>query len=276
MVLDGKLVSSNIKNKIKESILKNNYTPSLVVLEVGSNASSEVYIRQKEKACNEVGISFRKIQYEDNVLEEKIIKDIEELNNESDVDAILLQLPIPKYLDEEKILNKISYLKDVDGLTLINRNNLENNKLCIKPCTPLGILEIFKYYNIDLKDKNIVIMGRSKLVGMPLYNILKNNNLKVTLTHSKTVDIKSITTTADVLIVAVGKKYLVDKSYVKKGSIIIDVGINKEDNKLYGDVNNEVYNVVSSYTPVPGGVGATTVAMLLSNVLECYKKGKSL
>lgn len=270
MIIDGKKVSEKIQKDIKKKIKDNNYTPSLVVLEVGNNSSNNVYIKAKQQACKNVNIKFNHIKYKEDIKEEVIIKDIEKLNKDNKVNAILLQLPISKHLDEDKILNTIDIKKDVDGLTNYNTGLLVNKKALFIPCTPLGIIKLLEFYNISVENKNIVILSRSKLVGKPLLNILINMDANVTICHSKTKNLKNYTKNADILIVGIGKKHYIDSSYVKKDSVVIDVGITKDGNKVYGDVNPNVYDKVSSYTPVPGGVGIMTVTMLLNNVLEAY------
>lgn len=267
MVLDGKKVSEELRHNIKNEIKENGYKPSFVVLEVGDNESNKVYVKAKEKACKEVGIAFHHYKYPSDVKEETIINKIDELNDDNEVDGIILQLPISDHLDKDKLLNRIDPLKDVDGL---NKNNSN-----IIPCTVLGILEILKYYNISFEKKHVVIMGKSILVGIPLYDMLKNKDINVDIVDKFTPNIKDITKKADILVVAIGKKHLIDKSYVKDGVIIIDVGITKENGKIYGDVNPEVYSIASNYTPVPGGVGVMNVTSILNNVMLCYKNRRN-
>ena len=271
-ILDGKGLSAKIKDELKNEMDAYVKTPILSVITIGEDEASKVYVRNKKKACEYVGMSFLHFSYSSEVSEEEVINKIKELNEDESINGIILQLPIPEKFDQNKLINSISPLKDVDGLTYINQGKLLNNSDSIVPCTPKGIIEIFKYYNIDLTSKHVVIIGRSNLVSKPLLLECLNKNATVTMCHSKTKNLKDYTKTADVLVVAVGKKHLIDKTMVKKDSVIIDVGINREDGKLYGDVNPDVESVCSYLTPVPGGVGPMTVAMLLKNTFEAYKK----
>ena len=271
-ILDGKGLSAKIKDELKNEMDAYVKTPILSVITIGEDEASKVYVRNKKKACEYVGMSFLHFSYSSEVSEEEVINKIKELNEDESINGIILQLPIPEKFDQNKLINSISPLKDVDGLTYINQGKLLNNSDSIVPCTPKGIIEIFKYYNIDLTSKHVVIIGRSNLVSKPLLLECLNKNATVTMCHSKTKNLKDYTKTADVLVVAVGKKHLIDKTMVKKDSVIIDVGINREEGKLYGDVNPDVESVCSYLTPVPGGVGPMTVAMLLKNTFEAYKK----
>lgn len=273
MLIDGKKVSLDIKNKIKEEVDKYNVKPGLAVIQIGNDEASNVYIKAKENACKYVGYSFFHIHFDEMTSEEEIIEKIKELNNDDKINGILLQLPInPKY-NQNRIINTIDSNKDVDGLTDINCGLLYKNDYNLVPCTPLGIMELLKYYDINVTSKNVVVVGKSNLVGKPIAFMLLNSGATVTICHSKTVDLQSYTKSADILIVAVGKKHLITSEMVKDGAVIIDVGINRVDGKLYGDVDYDNVSVKASYiTPVPGGVGPMTVAMLLSNVLKNYKK----
>ena len=216
-------------------------------------------------------MSFLHFNYVHNVKESVVIKKIKELNKDKTINGIILQLPIPKEYNVSKIINTISPLKDVDGLTEVSEGRLFEKSDGFIPCTPLGILEIFNHYNIELKGKHVVIVGRSNLVGKPLMMECINRDATVTLCHSKTENLEKYTKDADILVVAVGKKYLIDKTMVKKGAVIIDVGINRVEGKLYGDVNPDVSEVCSMLTPVPGGVGPMTVSMLMKNTFKAYK-----
>lgn len=273
MIMDGKALSDKIKSEIKVDVKSYMIKPCLAVIQIGNDPASDIYIKSKEKACNEVGIYFKHIKYTEESREKEIINKIVELNNDEYVNGILLQLPIPSKYNAEKLINYIARNKDVDGLTDINVGKLMNNKKCIVSCTPQGIMELLNNYNIELEGKNVVIVGRSNLVGKPLISLFLNKNATVSVCHSKTNDLKSYTLNADILVVAVGKKHLITADMVKKDVVVIDVGINREDGKLYGDVEFEKVKEKTSYiTPVPGGVGPMTVAMLLKNVNECYKK----
>ena len=271
--LKGKEVSSFLRSEIKKEVEKLERKPKMVDIQIGHNPASDIYIAGKEKASNEVGIIFECIRYDENEKEENIIKKIQEMNNDPEINGIFIQSPVAKGFNEIKLMNTVIPEKDVDGLTYLNAGKLMNNMEAMVSCTPNGIIKMLEYYNIDIEGKNVVIVGRSNLVGKPLMNLFINKNATVTLCHSKTKDLKSHTKKADILVVAVGKKHLVNRDMVKKGCVVIDVGINRVDGKIYGDVDyNDVYDKVKYITPVPGGVGPMTVTMLLYNVFEGYKK----
>ena len=271
ILLDGKSLSAKIKDELKGNINSYVQTPILAVITIGDDAASEVYVKNKRKACEYVGMSFLHLDYASCVKEEVVIKKIKQLNKDKSINGIILQLPIPDNFNVSKIINTIDPSKDVDGLTNTQAGKLIQNEKCLMPCTPKGIMEILKEYKIELEGKHVVIVERSILVGKPLMLECINKNATVTMCHSKTKDLKSYTKDADILIVAAGKKHLIDKTMIKKGSIIIDVGINRENGKLFGDVNPNVEEVCGYLTPVPGGVGPMTVAMLLKNTFEAYK-----
>lgn len=271
IILDGKSLSAKVKDELKGNVNSFFQTPILAVITIGDDAASEVYVKNKRKACEYVGMSFLHIDYASSVKEEIVIKKIKQLNKDKSINGIIVQLPIPENYNVSKIINTIDPTKDVDGLTNKEAGKLIQNEKCLIPCTPKGIMEIFKEYKIELEGKHVVIVGRSILVGKPLMLECLNKNATVTMCHSKTKDLKKYTKDADILIVAVGKKYLIDKTMVKKDSVIIDVGINRIDGKLYGDVNPNVEEVCGYLTPVPGGVGPMTVSMLLKNTFEAYK-----
>lgn len=270
--IDGKIISAKIKEELKAEIKTYMIKPCLAVIQIGNDEASNVYISAKQKACSEVGIYLKHIKFDEDSREIEIINKIIELNNDEYVHGILLQLPIPEKFNEEKLINYISRNKDVDGLTDINVGKLINNKKCLVSCTPQGIIKLLEESGVSIPGKNVVIVGRSKLVGKPLISLFLNNDATVTVCHSKTNNLKEFTKNADILVVAVGKKHLITEDMVKKDSVVIDVGINRIDGKLYGDVDYEnVKNKVSLITPVPGGVGPMTVAMLLCNVNKVYK-----
>ena len=270
--IDGKIISTKIKEELKAEIKTYMIKPCLAVIQIGNDEASNVYISAKQKACSEVGIYLKHIKFDEDSREIEIINKIIELNNDEYVHGILLQLPIPEKFNEEKLINYISRNKDVDGLTDINVGKLINNKKCLVSCTPQGIIKLLEESGVSIPGKYVVIVGRSKLVGKPLISLFLNNDATVTVCHSKTNNLKEFTKNADILVVAVGKKYLITEDMVKKDSVVIDVGINRIDGKLYGDVDYEnVKNKVSLITPVPGGVGPMTVAMLLCNVNTVYK-----
>ena len=269
--LDGKLLSAKIKDEVKAESDNYKQTPILAVVTVGDDEASKVYVENKRKACEYCDMSMMHFSYDEKTSESKIIKKIKELNKDSNVNGIILQLPIPKKYNTMKILNTISPLKDVDGLTDISQGKLLTGEETFIPCTPKGILEIFDYYKIELEGKHVVVVGRSELVGKPIMLECIKRNATVTMCHSKTVNLKKYTKDADILIVAVGKKHLIDKTMIKEGAVIIDVGITRIEGKIYGDVNPNVEAKASYVTPVPGGVGPMTVAMLLKNTLIAYK-----
>lgn len=270
--IDGKIISTKIKEELKAEIKTYMIKPCLAVIQIGNDEANNVYISAKQKACSEVGIYLKHIKFDEDSREIEIINKIIELNNDEYVHGILLQLPIPEKFNEEKLINYISRNKDVDGLTDINVGKLINNKKCLVSCTPQGIIKLLEESGVSIPGKNVVIVGRSKLVGKPLISLFLNNDATVTVCHSKTNNLKEFTKNADILVVAVGKKHLITEDMVKKDNVVIDVGINRIDGKLYGDVDYEnVKNKVSLITPVPGGVGPMTVAMLLCNVNTVYK-----
>jgi len=272
IILDGKLTKNKILKKIKEEIKENKYKINLSVILIGNNFSSEKYVNNKRKECDEVGINLKIYKFEENVEENVILKRIEELNNDDEVHGIFVQLPLPKHINVEKVIDKISYSKDVDGFTPINLGNLLLNKETISSCTPLGILRLLKEYNIDIKGKKVCVIGSSNIVGKPLVNILMNEEATVFNCNSLTKNLKEITLISDIIISATGVINLITKEMVKEGVIVIDVGINKnKENKIVGDV--DFFNIKSkcSYiTPVPGGVGPMTIAMLINNTYNCY------
>ena len=271
-IIDGKKISGEIKDELKEKVEKLKVKPTLVVISVGDNPASRVYVGQKEKCANYIGINYKHMHY-DSILDNELIKVIDKLNKDKKVNGIIVQLPLPDGMDETRIVNTIIPEKDVDGLTYLNAGLLLNNKTSMVSCTPKGIMELLKREKVDLVGCNAVVIGRSILVGKPMMNLLINANATVTLCHSKTKDLSKITRKADVLVVAIGKKHFVTRDMVKHGSVVIDVGINRVDGKLFGDVNyDEVYSKVKKITPVPGGVGPMTVVMLMKNVIEAYEK----
>lgn len=276
MILDGKQIKKEILSTIKKEVNNLIEKPKLAVIQVGNNESSNIYINQKIKMCNFVGYAYEYIKLEDNVEVTKIIDIIEKLNEDKSITGILVQMPLPSHLDEKIIQNKINEYKDVDGLTDINSGKLLHKKECLCPCTPLGIVELLKRYNLTIEGKNIVILGRSNLVGKPLANMLINENATVTVCHSKTKNIEEHTKKADILIVAIGSPKKITKDMVKENAIIIDVGITKINNQIYGDVDfDAIKELVDYITPVPGGVGPMTISMLAQNILKAYKLQKN-
>jgi len=272
-IIDGKKLKAEIIEELKKEVKHYMIKPCLAVIQIGDDPASNVYINTKAKACDEIGIYFKHIKFTENTKEIEVINKIVELNNDEYVHGILLQLPLPEGFNADKLINYIARNKDVDGLTDINLGKLFNNKPCLISCTPQGIMKLLEQENIDLEGKNVTIVGRSNLVGKPLIGLMLNKNATVTVCHSKTENLAKHTKNADVLIVAVGKKQFIKENMVKEGAVVIDVGINKEDKKLYGDVDfDNVKSKVSKITPVPGGVGPMTVAMLMTNVINAYQK----
>ena len=271
-IIDGKKISGEIKEELKAKVEKLKVKPKLVVISVGDNPASKVYVGQKEKCANYIGIEYLHMHF-DSISDDDLIKEIEKLNKDKKVNGVIVQLPLPSGMDEVRIVNTIIPEKDVDGLTYLNAGLLLNNKTSLVSCTPKGIMELLKREKVNLEGANAVVIGRSILVGKPMMNLLINANATVTMCHSKTKDLAKITRKADILVVAIGKKHFVNKDMVKRGAVVIDVGINRIDGKLYGDVDfDEVYSKVKKITPVPGGVGPMTVVMLMKNVIESYEK----
>ena len=276
MILDGKKEAALLREKIKNEIFslkkKNNQVPSLTVILIGDFAPSHIYVRNKEKNSKEVGINSEVIKYAKDISEKEVLEKIEELNNDNNISGILVQLPLPAQINKEKITNAISPKKDVDGFNPINVGNLASGYKSIIPCTPLGCLYLIKKVEKNLSGKHAVIIGRSNLNGKPMAQLLLKENCTVTIVHSKTKNLKNECQRADILVAAVGVANLVKEDWVKKDSIIIDVGINKIGEKIVGDVDFEqVKDKVKAITPVPGGVGPMTIACLLKNTLECFK-----
>ena len=270
-IIDGKKISLKIKDELKMEVEKFKVKPKLVVISVGDNPASKVYVGQKEKAANYIGIDYLHEHY-DNISDDDLVNEIEKLNKDKGVDGIIVQLPLPDGMDEKRIVNTISCDKDVDGLTYLNAGLLINDKETLASCTPKGIMKLLEHEKVKIEGANAVVVGRSILVGKPIANLLLNANATVTVCHSKTKDLAKITKKADILIAAIGKKHFITRDMVRRGSVIIDVGINRVDGKLYGDVDyDNVFDKVSKITPVPGGVGPMTVVMLMENVILAYK-----
>ena len=275
MILSGTELSKKIKESIKETInclrIEGRRVPGLVTIIVGDNPASKVYVTNKEKACEEVGIFNDIVTLPEDASEEELLYMINYYNNNTAIDGILVQLPLPKHINTENVLKAINPKKDVDGFHPENVAKLWLGQDCIKPCTPQGIMALIDSTDIELQGKHVVIVGRSNIVGLPVAKMCLDRNATVTICHSKTENLKDITSTADILIVAVGKPNFINNSHLKIGVVIIDVGINRVDGKLCGDVDyNSVQKKVSYITPVPGGVGPMTIACLLNNTLECY------
>ena len=275
MLLDGNVIKNNILDEVREEVLKLDKKLKLVVIYIGNDSSTDIYIKQKKKMCEYVGYDFDLIRLDNDVIDEDVISLIDKLNNDSSVTGIMVQLPLPKQMDMNKIINSIIPCKDVDGLTSLNRGNLFSGNYSLVSCTALGIIELLHRYNISLAYKNIVIVGRSNLVSKPLEMLLLDEDATVTVCHSKTNNLSMYTKTADILVVSVGKTKLITVDMIKDGSIVIDVGINTIDDGICGDVDfSSVKEKVKYITPVPGGVGPMTVAMLAKNILSAYKMQK--
>ena len=268
-IINGKEISENIKKDLIKQIKSIKSKLKLVVYQVGNNPASNIYVSKKKEICTEVGIDCIVKKY-DSITEKDLIKEIERDNNDKSITSILVQLPLPDCIDEKKVLNTIDYKKDVDGLNIINQGHLYRNEKGIVPCTALAVIKLLEKMNIDVTGKNAVVVGRSSLVGLPTALLLNNMNATVTICHSKTSNLKEITKKADILVVAIGKPKYITKDMVKKGSVVIDVGINR-DTKLCGDVDfDNVIKKASLITPVPKGVGPMTVVMLINNIINCY------
>ena len=276
-IIDGKALAKKIREDLKQEvdILKDKgIVPKLAVILVGEDPASQIYVRNKSKACNEVGIEFEEILLKEDTKMEELLRIIDDLNNRKEITGILLQSPIPKHLDINEAFKRISPEKDVDGFNPINVGKLCLNQDTFVSCTPYGIMKMFEEYNIKQKRKNAVVLGRSNIVGKPMALSLLNKDATVTICHSKTENIKEITRQADILVAAIGKKHFVTEDMVKVGAVIIDVGINRTEEGMFGDVDFEnVKNKASFITPVPGGVGPMTIAMLLNNVVKAAKNG---
>ena len=277
-LIDGKLVTSEVRKKTAEEIaeFKEKYgvTPGLAVILVGDDPASAVYVRNKHKGCLEVGINSYEIKMPNETTEEELLSEIDRLNADSNVHGILVQLPLPKHISEEKILNRISPKKDVDAFHPENVGKIMLGKYAFLPCTPAGIMELLDFYNVDIEGKECVVLGRSNIVGKPMSQLLLAKNGTVTVCHSRTKSLSEVTKRADILVVAIGKARFVGKEMVKEGAVVIDVGINRlPDGKLAGDVDfDSVSEVASMITPVPGGVGPMTITMLMKNTVSAAKK----
>ncbi|MCQ2958376.1 MAG: bifunctional methylenetetrahydrofolate dehydrogenase/methenyltetrahydrofolate cyclohydrolase FolD [Candidatus Gastranaerophilales bacterium] len=277
-IIDGKNLSEKILKNLKEEIIENNYTPSLAVVIVENNPASQIYVRNKNKKALELGIKSQIVELDENISQNDLEKEVERLAKDNGINAILVQLPLPKHIDAQRIIEKIPPNKDVDGFHPYNAGKLlSNQNPFAKPCTPLGIIKILDEYNITIEGKNVVVVGRSNIVGKPLAVMLTNLNATVTLCHSKTQNLKEICKSADILIGAIGKPKFFTHEFVKNNAVVIDVGISRDENgKLSGDFDFEdVKDLTSFITPVPKGVGPMTIAMLMSNTLELYKIQKT-
>ena len=275
-LIDGKLISTQIKDELKAEVAcfkEKGIVPCLAVIQVGNDPASSVYVNNKKKACAYIGIESLSYELEENISQEKLLTIIDELNHNDMVNGILVQLPLPKHINEEAIIKAIAPEKDVDGFHPETVGNMCIGSKGFLPCTPAGVIQLLKRSNIEIEGKECVVIGRSNIVGKPMALLLLRENGTVTITHSRTKDLKEITKRADILVAAIGKPRFVTADYVKEGAVVIDVGIHRnEDNKLCGDVDfDDVLDKVSAITPVPGGVGPMTIAMLMNNCVETVR-----
>lgn len=276
MILDGKALSKKRKDVLKQEVneLINIYNkkPKLAVIMVGNNPASQIYVRNKIKACEYCNIDSEFVHLDESVTMEELLEIIDRLNNDETVNGIIAQLPLPDHLDEQIVINYISPDKDVDGFSLINKGKLFCGLPSFVPATPQGIMSLLEEYNIDPKGKEAVVIGRSNIVGKPMAQLLLNKHATVTICHSRTKDLKEVARRADILVVAIGKANFVTKDMVKEGAVVIDVGINRIDEKLYGDVAFDEVNEIAGYiSPVPGGVGPLTITTLLESTVKAFK-----
>lgn len=275
-LIDGKAISTAIKNELKKEVADNNIKATLAVIQVGNDPASSVYVGNKKKACEYIGIGSASYELPEETSEEELLKLIDDLNADDSINGILVQLPVPKHIDDKKIIERISPLKDVDGFHPESVGNLCIGRDGFVSCTPAGIIELLKRSDITIEGKECVVIGRSNIVGKPMALLLIANNGTVTVCHSKTKDLKAVCKRADILVAAVGKPKMINSEYVKEGSVVVDVGIHRMENgKLCGDVDfDDVKDIVSAITPVPGGVGPMTIAMLMVNCVKAAKRVK--
>lgn len=276
-LIDGKLISAQMKDELKEEVAQlkeQGIIPCLAVIQVGNDPASSVYVNNKKKACAYIGIESLSYELEDGVTQDELLGIIEDLNQNEMVHGILVQLPLPRHIDENAVIEAIVPSKDVDGFHPETVGNMCIGTRGFLPCTPAGIIQLLKRSNIEIEGKECVIVGRSNIVGKPMAMLLLRENGTVTITHSRTKDLKEVTKRADILVVAIGKPKFITKEFVKDGAVVIDVGIHRnENNKLCGDVDfDDVVEKVSAITPVPGGVGPMTIAMLMNNCVETVRK----
>ncbi len=279
-IIDGKEISAKVKERVKQSVSELNakgITVGLAVIIVGEDPASKVYVANKKKACEALGIISEEYALPETTTEQELLDLITQLNNKKSINGILCQLPLPKHLDEKLIINSILPEKDVDAFHPSNVGRIMIGDFDFVPCTPAGVMEMLAFENIDVEGKNCVVIGRSNIVGKPMNMLLLHKNATVTICHSKTKNLKEICSKADVLVAAVGRPNFVTEDMVKEGAVVIDVGINRQDGKLCGDVDFEnVKNKASAITPVPGGVGPMTIAMLMQNTLTAAKRQNNI
>ncbi|EAC5675838.1 bifunctional methylenetetrahydrofolate dehydrogenase/methenyltetrahydrofolate cyclohydrolase FolD [Listeria monocytogenes] len=276
-IIDGKKLAKEIQEKVTREVaelVKEGKQPGLAVVLIGDNQASRTYVRNKQKRTEEAGMKSVLIELPENVTEEKLLSVVEELNEDKTIHGILVQLPLPEHISEEKVIDTISFDKDVDGFHPVNVGNLFIGKDSFVPCTPAGIIELIKSTGTQIEGKRAVVIGRSNIVGKPVAQLLLNENATVTIAHSRTKDLPQVAKEADILVVATGLAKFVKKDYIKPGAIVIDVGMDRdENNKLCGDVDfDDVVQEAGFITPVPGGVGPMTITMLLANTLKAAKR----
>ena len=279
ILIDGKKIAAELREELRQEVVelksKHNKVPGLTVILIGDMAPSQIYVRNKEKSANEVGLKSEVIRYPEAVEEKTVLDKIEELNKDKNISGILVQLPLPRHIDKQKVIETILPGKDVDGFHPVNVGNLSSGYESSVPCTPLGCYLMIKKIEPNLSGKKAVMIGRSNLNGKPMAQLLLKENCTVTITHSRTKDLKAECLEADIIVAAVGIPELVKADWVKKDAIVIDVGINKTDKGIVGDVAfEEVSKVAKALTPVPGGVGPMTIACLLKNTIECFKRSQ--
>ena len=275
-LIDGKLISQTIKDELKERVAelkKRGHSGSLAVIQVGNDPASSIYVKNKKKACEYIGIGSVSYELSENTSEAELLNIIDELNNKPEIIGILVQLPVPKHINEDKIIRAISPAKDVDGFHVENVGALCVGERGFVSCTPAGVIQLLKRSNVEIAGKHCVVIGRSNIVGKPMALLMLRENATVTVCHSKTQNLKEICKRADILIAAVGKPRMINSEFVKEGAVVIDVGIHRdENNKMCGDVDfDDVKDHVSKITPVPGGVGPMTIAMLMNNCVEAIE-----
>lgn len=280
-ILDGKELAKKIRKNLKLEVSKLNEEgifPKLAVIMVGDNSSSQVYVKNKSFACRKVGIEFEEFLMDKNINEDELLNLIQKLNQDKSINGILLQSPVPNHIDINKAFRTITPEKDVDGFNPVNVGNLVIGEECFISCTPYGVIKLLEEYNIEIEGKNAVVLGRSNIVGKPMAQCLLSKNATITICHSKTQNIREILKNADIVISAIGKPHFVTSDMIKEGTVVIDVGINRlEDGSIIGDVDFESVKEKASYiTPVPGGVGPMTIAMLLTNVVKATKNQSNI
>ncbi len=269
-IIDGKAISAQIKDELKQKVADEKIKATLAVIQVGNDPASTVYVGNKKKACEYIGIGSKSFELPEETTQEELLQLIDRLNADSEINGILVQLPVPKHINDKEVINRISPEKDVDGFNPVSVGNLCIGQKGFVSCTPAGIIELLVRSGISIEGKECVVIGRSNIVGKPMALLLLANNATVTVCHSRTKDLKSICKRADILVAAVGKPKMITSEYVKEGAVVIDVGIHRMDNgKLCGDVDyDDVYEHTSAITPVPGGVGPMTIAMLMVNCVN--------